>query len=64
MSSFGNVLKRLSSLFARRQLVGKDTFGNHYYQKLETDFNGTSFERRLMVPGNKCASCPQLASTV
>ncbi len=53
MSSLGNVIKRLSSLLAKRQLVGKDSAGNMYYMKAETDFNGTSFERRLMVPGNK-----------
>ena len=63
MNSFGNVFKRISSLFVRRQLVGKDSTGNCYYKKVETDFNGTSFERRLMVPGNKCACSSQHAES-
>lgn len=56
MNNLKLALNRISNALARRQLVGKDGAGNSYYKKLETDFSGTTFERRTMVPGDRSAA--------
>ena len=52
-SGFSGIVKRISSMLARRKLVGRDSAGNQYFKKLEYDMSGENFERRTMVPGNR-----------
>lgn len=54
-AGIGGIFKRISSIFARRVLVGKDKAGNLYYKRMDCDMSGTDFERRIMVPGNRSA---------
>ena len=68
MSAIQNIFRRISSALAKRQLVGRDVAGNCYYKKIESDFSGGSFERRMMVPGDKCVllkvACKSVSCTV
>ena len=50
--ALGSLLSRLQSIVARKQLVGTDAFGNKFYRKFESDFNGNRVERRTMQPPN------------
>lgn len=49
----GAIFGRLRNAVSRRELVGRDAYGNLFYRKVEVDLSGNQVERRTMQPVNK-----------